>query len=58
MTKQHVRILVLDLENNFLTILSGNSYTDEGLASFEKLESLFGDQREDSLTSLEVCYLL
>ena len=33
--------------------------TGEGLASFEKLEKpARRHQREDSLTSLEVCYLL
>ena len=37
---------------------AGKSYTGEGSASFKKLENLFGDQREDSLTSLEAYYLL
>ena len=42
------------------TAPAGKSYTGEGSASFEKLENLFGDQREaeDSFTSLEVWYLL
>ena len=42
----------------FSFTISGKTYTGEGSASFEKLENLFGDQREDSLTSLEVCKLL
>ena len=33
----------------------GKSYIGEGSASLKKL---FGDQREDSLTSLKVCFLL
>ena len=35
---------------------TGKSYAGEGSASSEKLEKLFGDQREDRLTSSEVCY--
>ena len=41
-----------------LSVLPRKTYTGEGSASSEKLKNLFGDQREDSLTSLEVCKLL
>ena len=36
----------------------GKSYTWEGSLALKNWKNLFGDQREDSLTSLEVCYLL
>ena len=36
----------------------GKSFTGEGSGRFKKLENLFGNQREDSFTSLEVCYNL
>ena len=42
-----------------LSILTGReTYTGEGSASFENWKNLFGDQREDGFTSLELCYLL
>ena len=37
---------------------AGKSNTGEGSPNLKKLEKPVGDQREDSLTSLEVCFLL
>ena len=38
--------------------MPGKSFTRESSASTKNLKNLFGEQREDNLTSLEACYLL
>ena len=42
--------------NKFPT--AGKYYTGKAQLALKNWKNLFGDQREDSLTSLEVCYLL
>ena len=39
-------------------LIQGNLIQGKARLALKNWKNLFGDQREDSLTSLEVCYLL